>query len=163
MKIKKPNLKDCEKIYTLVNESRPLDLNSRYAYMLVSTHFKDTSIIAKIDDKLVGFISGYVLPQSQNTLFIWQVAVDISQRGQGLALSLLEDLLKRDNLKNINFIETTISPSNIPSKKLFLKLAKILETQVEEKNCFSKELFGGEAHEDEILYRVGPFNTKIKY
>jgi|LGOV01.1.fsa_nt_gb L-2,4-diaminobutyric acid acetyltransferase len=159
-KLIKPNLEDCEKIYTLVNASKPLDLNSRYAYMLVSTHFRDTSIIAKVDNKIVGFISSYVLPEFQNILFVWQVAVDISQRGQGLALSLLRALLKRDNLQDINFIETTICPSNIASKKLFLKLAKSLETQVEEEIYFRKELFVEEAHEDEILYKVGPFNLK---
>lgn len=154
----KPTLQDSPDIYNLVTSSKPLDVNSRYAYMLVASHFRETSIVARENNKVVGFISGYILPNFPNILFIWQVAVDSSQRGKGLALLLLETLLQRGNLQDINFIDTTINPSNIASQKLFQKLAKKLNTDIENQLCFSKSLFEEDAHEDEVLYRIGPIN-----
>jgi L-2,4-diaminobutyric acid acetyltransferase len=157
--LEKPTLEDSTDIYALVTRSKPLDINSRYAYMLVTTHFKQTSIVAKSEGKVVGFICGYILPEEKNRLFIWQVAVDESQRGKGLAFRLLESLLQRENLKNIEFLDTTINPSNTASKKLFEKIAQKYDAKIKNTIYFSKDLFAQDAHEDEVLFHIGPLHV----
>lgn len=149
-------------LYGLVERCKPLDLNSRYCYMLVSTHFRETSVVAESGGEVQGLVSGYLDPNDPETLFVWQVAVDPSLRGQGVALQMLQTLLSRERLKDIRFIETTISPSNIASQKLFRRLAAELKTDMTDHTCFERELFGGEAHEDEVLYRIGPIHHTNK-
>jgi L-2,4-diaminobutyric acid acetyltransferase len=148
-----PILEDGSKIYELVKRSFPLDLNSQYAYMLICTHFSNTSIVAKVDNQVVGFVSAYLLPKSPQTLFIWQVAVDKSMRNQGLAKRLLKEILQ--NLPNIKWIETTISPSNKASLKLFKSIALELNVSIQKSPFFDAALFQNEEHESEELYRIG--------
>jgi L-2,4-diaminobutyric acid acetyltransferase len=128
--------------------------------MLVCSHFKETSVVVEEEGTIVGLVSGYLDPEQSGTLFVWQVAVDTSVRGKGVALKMLESLLKRERLADIRYIETTISPSNAASQNLFKRLAANLNTEITETPYFDQKLFGGEAHEDEHLFRVGPFNNQ---
>jgi L-2,4-diaminobutyric acid acetyltransferase len=153
-------LNDSPAVYALAEHCKPLDLNSRYAYMLVCTHFSETSVVYEHNGEIQGFVSGYIDPRSENTLFIWQVAVHDSLRGKGVASEMLKSLLSRKNLSHIDYIETTISPSNKASQNLFYHFVTELNTELSVELYFSKDLFGGEAHEDEELYRMGPLNHK---
>jgi L-2,4-diaminobutyric acid acetyltransferase len=156
-----PDLEDSPAVYDLVDRCKPLDLNSRYCYMLVCTHFSPTSIVAVEGGAITGLVSGYLDPRRPDTLFVWQVAVDASVRGHGVALKMLEALLARPELAEISRIETTISPSNQASQRLFKRLAANLGTEISEEPWFGKELFGGEAHEDEHLFSIGPIQRSI--
>jgi L-2,4-diaminobutyric acid acetyltransferase len=154
---KTPTLEDSSAVYELVDRCKPLDLNSRYCYMLVCTHFQDTSVVTEENGQISGLVSAYLDPKQPETLFVWQVAVDASLRGQGVALRMLKSILERPNLRHVRFIETTISPSNTASQSLFKRLAAELKAEITDRPYFDKALFGGEAHEDEYLYRIGPF------
>lgn len=76
IKIRQPTHLDGVSINRLVEQCPPLDKNSLYCNLLVCTHFSNTSAVAEVDGKLVGFVSGYFIPNEEKTLFIWQVAVD---------------------------------------------------------------------------------------
>lgn len=128
--------------------------------MLVCTHFSETSIVYESDGQIKGLVSGYIDPRSEKTFFIWQVAVHNSMRDQGIATQMLQALIEREALSHIEYIETTISPSNKASQNLFSHFVSELDADMSVEPCFDKELFGGEAHEDEELYRIGPFNNK---
>ena len=88
---RKPGVSDGPTIYDLVTRSKPLDVNSRYNYLLLCSHFANTCAVAESDATVQAFISAYVPPEQPDTLFVWQVAVDASLRGQGVA-SPLDDL-----------------------------------------------------------------------
>lgn len=151
--IRKPIKDDAKNIYNLVKETNVLDVNSEYLYLLQTTHFKDYCCVAFLEDKLVGFVSGYLIPDQQETLFIWQVAVDDAARGQGLAGKMLEELLQRDSAKNVSKIHTTISPSNNASQRLFEKLSQKHGVSFEKETMFEIKDFNN-AHEDEVLYKI---------
>lgn len=153
-------MNDSSAVYELADQCKPLDLNSRYAYMLVCTHFSETSVVYEHDGEIQGFVSGYIDPRSEKTLFIWQVAVHDSLRGQGAASKMLKSLFSRKNLSHIEYIETTISPSNKASQNLFYHFVSVLNAGMSVEPYFNKDLFGGEAHEDEELYRIGPIYQK---
>jgi L-2,4-diaminobutyric acid acetyltransferase len=159
IKYRKTLKKDSKGIFNLVKESEVLDVNSEYLYLLQSTHFSDYCCVALVDEKIVGFVSGYLHPKHRDTYFVWQVAVDSSMRGQGVASKMIVSILNRENLKDIKYIHTTISPSNIASQRVFEKLAKELNTNVEKETMFAIDDFCN-GHEDEILYKIGPINIK---
>lgn len=143
-------------MYALVKKTKVLDLNSPYSYLMWAKYYNKTSIIAEINGKLVGFISGFIQPESPHTLFVWQVAVDESQRGKGLATRLLVNLLKQLETKDIRYLEATVTPSNLPSKNLFKGIADKLNTKCEIEECFSADQFPDSSHEPELTYRIGP-------
>lgn len=157
---RKPTADDGKNMYQLVKKAKTLDLNSPYSYLMWAKYFYDTSVIAENDDTLIGFVSGYILPNSPETLFVWQIAVDEEQREKGLATRLLVHLLKQTANKNIRYIEATVTPSNTPSKKLFKSLADKLNTKCEVDICFSAEQFPNSSHEPEFTYRIGPINER---
>jgi L-2,4-diaminobutyric acid acetyltransferase len=151
-----PHVEDGLELERLVKESDPLEENSIYAYLLLCTHFYKTCIVAKQRDQVVGFVSAYIKPEQRNTLFIWQVAVKSNWRKHGLALKLIQQLLKRRCMRDVKYIEATVTASNQASKNLFMSIAKSYDTRCETQVVFSKELFDGNAHEDEYLFRIGP-------
>ncbi|GGP09172.1 L-2,4-diaminobutyric acid acetyltransferase [Oceanobacillus neutriphilus] len=126
--------------------------------------FSETSIVAEKDGKTLGFISGYKNPNNQNRLFIWQVAVDASARGNGLATKMLRQLLKREACKGIDYVEATVSPSNHPSQALFKGLAEKLDTDCHISDYFIANDFPDEEeeHEDELLFTIGPIAAENK-
>lgn len=147
-------------VYDLIAECDPLESNSRYCNLLQTLHFKDTCVAALNETgELWGFISGYVIPNSDNTLFIWQVAVSPKARGMGLGKDMLKHILNRSEL-DIHYVETTITPGNEASWGLFESLAKDLEAEVTTRLLFDSEKHLAGRGEDEILLNIGPFSTK---
>ncbi|MFT5116147.1 MAG: L-2,4-diaminobutyric acid acetyltransferase [Parasphingorhabdus sp.] len=158
--IRVPNAKDGSAIHDLAGRCPPLDCNSLYCNLLQASHFRDTGVIAEWQGVIRGYVTGYRLPAKQNTLFVWQVAVTPEARGKGLALTMLEELLTR--LPDVEFLETTVTPNNASSMKLFNRLAKSKKTSLQKRVLFDKERHFQGKHEDEILLCIGPFDEGSK-
>ncbi|HKI59770.1 MAG TPA: diaminobutyrate acetyltransferase [Mariprofundaceae bacterium] len=156
--IRKPKIEDGPSIYDLITRSEPLDVNSRYLYLLQSSHFANTCAVVESDGSVQAFISAYVLPDQPERLFVWQVAVDASLRGRGMAGKLIAELLARPQLQGIRYVEATVNPSNDASRNLFRSLAKKHHCAIEESMLFDETLFG-EGHEAELLLSVGPIKS----
>lgn len=105
---------------------------------------------------IVGFVSAYRRPDAEKTIFVWQVAVAEKARGKGLALAMLTHLLGRTRTGSIDRIETTISPSNRPSQRLFAAWAATLGASVAESVGYDRPLFADQSHEEERLYIIDP-------
>jgi L-2,4-diaminobutyric acid acetyltransferase len=159
LKLRKPEISDAHAIWKLIKTSPPLDLNSLYCYLIICAHFADTSIVAEDQRGICGFISAYIRPDSNNTLFAWQVVVKNEYKRKGIARAMLDSLLHRKFEFPINYLETTVNPSNQASGDFFRSTAKLLNTQCQESILFSEKDFGDEDHEAEILYRIGPFTN----
>ncbi|GAB3489007.1 diaminobutyrate acetyltransferase [Marinomonas epiphytica] len=157
MKLVEPCFEDGMAINRLVEACAPLDSNSVYCNLLQAGHFNGTSVAAKRDNALQGFISGYLIPKRQNCLFIWQVAVAESARGQGLALRMLLALLAREACTDVQLLETTITRSNEASWALFRRLAVHLNAPLTERVMFDKAKHFDHQHDTEYLVQIGPF------
>lgn len=151
-----PTVRDGPSVHALIAACKPLDLNSTYAYLLLCEHFAGTCVIARQDGRTVGFVSAYRPPERPEVIFVWQVAVAAEARGQGLARRMLAELLERPAVRGCRYLETTVTPSNAPSTRLFRGLARELRAGLEEGTLFQEEDFGAERHEAETLFRVGP-------
>ncbi|MDX8410174.1 MAG: diaminobutyrate acetyltransferase [Mariprofundales bacterium] len=149
-------------MYALVERCKPLDVNSRYCYLILCEHFPSTCVVVEEDSEVVGFVTAYTPPEKQNTLFVWQVAVDARLRGQGLAKKMLKTLLSRPRLKRVSYIEATVNPSNEASRSLFKSLAKDCSCAFHEKLIFPASMFGQGNHEQENLMRLGPIDSASK-
>jgi L-2,4-diaminobutyric acid acetyltransferase len=158
--LRRPQLKDGKAVHALVKRSPPLDLNSAYNYFLLCSHFAETCVVSELDGEVAGFLSAYRLPEDPQTLFIWQVAVDESLRGHGMAGRMLDEVLARPVCAQVNYIETTVSPSNRPSRRVFEHFAERRAAQWHEEVFLSREDFGGDEHEEEVLFRIGPFSNE---
>ena len=159
--LRPPLPEDGARVHQLVEQCPPLDINSIYCNLLQCTHFARTSVAAmqknEANNNLLGFISAYLIPERNNTLFIWQVAVSEQARGHGLAGNMLKQILDRPQCAQVSYLETTITESNQASWALFKSLAKKLETRLEKSAMFDREKhFAGE-HDSEFLARLGPF------
>uniref|UniRef100_A0A0M0KC89 L-2,4-diaminobutyric acid acetyltransferase n=1 Tax=Halalkalibacterium halodurans TaxID=86665 RepID=A0A0M0KC89_ALKHA len=155
--IGKPTVEDGAAMWELVNKST-LDTNSPYKYIMMCEYFAETCVVAKENERLVGFVTAFIPPEHQDVIFVWQIGVDSSQRGKGLASKLLQELISRDICSNVNYVEATVTPSNKASQALFQKLAREYNTQCEVSECFSEDLFPGDDHEAELTFRIGPLH-----
>ena len=125
-----------------------------YCNLLQCSHFADTAIAAELNGELVGFVSGYRLPQAPDTLFVWQVAVAPDVRGAGLASRMLQQLLRQQS--GLRWIHTSITATNQASWNTFRKLARLLDAEFQTRVMFDRTAhFGGE-HDTETLVCIGP-------
>ena len=154
-----PTAADAAEVHNLVSVCKPLDLNSTYAYLLLCHHYAHTCVIARMGEGAVGFVSAYTLPRDPQTFFVWQVAVHPGARGARLGSRMLQHLLKRESLTETRFLETTVSPTNGASRRMFQRLADSLAAPINEQTLFDRAAFGDEDHEEEVLLTIGPFDT----
>ncbi len=160
MCLRRPRLSDGAAIHRLVDECKPLDLNSVYSYLLLCKHHCETCVVAEEQGEIIAFASGYIPPNSPNALFIWQVAVGARARRRGLGARMVNDLIQRPVCRQVNYLETTITPSNQASWSLFERLAEQLGADCHDRVLFEGGHFGSADHEPETLLRIGPFNTR---
>ncbi|WP_329216059.1 diaminobutyrate acetyltransferase [Streptomyces sp. NBC_01485] len=167
LRIDRPSVEDGTVLWRIAKESGTLDLNSSYSYLLWCRDFAGTSAVVRAEGEAggepVGFVTGYVRPEDPHTLLVWQVAVDAAYRGRGLAAALLDGLTARLTaerpLSPITTVETTITPGNTASERLFTSYAERHGAAVSREVLFGAGLFPDGPHDPEVLYRMGPLTT----
>ena len=155
-----PTKHDGQVIHQLIKQCPPLDLNSIYTYLLLCEHFSQTCVVAEVDGDVGGFVSAYIRPDHPDVLFVWQVAVHEKARGMGLGQRMLQSLLKRPSARAVRYLETTVGPDNVPSRRMFQALSTDCGAHIKESALFDSELFGSDGHDDERLLRIGPITPK---
>ncbi|MFC7298185.1 diaminobutyrate acetyltransferase [Herminiimonas aquatilis] len=155
--LRQPDRRDGAHLHELIARCPPLDLNSRYAYVLLCEHHANTCVVAEFNGELAGAITAYIPPEKPDTLFIWQVAVAPNMQGQHVGSRMLDSLTERcAQSLGFRMIEATISPSNIGSQKLFASYARRHDTEINAVPYFTVADFGDGQHEEEWLYQIGP-------
>ncbi len=142
-------------MWRLVAATPELDRNSSYAYLLWCRDFAATSVVARpageADGPVVGFVTGYLRPDVDDVLVVWQVAVGSAHRGHGIAGAMLDALVPLATT-----IETTVTPTNGPSRQMFRALARRHGTTLTETQLFRTDDFP-DPHDAEELLCIGPF------
>src|SRR5699024_7611151 len=126
---RQPTKQDGAAIAQIVRDTGVLDSNSVYAYLLIGEHFGDTSVVAELDGRIAGFISAYCPPAQPDTIFVWQVGVTAAGRGRRIATRMLFEIVRRTASAHVRYLDTTISPDNVPSMALFRGFARKLDTE----------------------------------
>ncbi|MEU6062107.1 diaminobutyrate acetyltransferase [Streptomyces sp. NPDC047097] len=152
-----PRVEDGAAIWRIARDSEVLDLNSSYSYLLWCRDFAATSLVARgPEGEPIAFVTGYIRPERPGTLVVWQVAVDDAHRGRGLAGVLLDALTARVAARGVETVETTITPDNTASDRLFTSYAERRGASLEREVLFDGGLFPEGTHEPEVLYRISP-------
>lgn len=173
--LRAPRAEDGPAVSRLIARCAPLDTNSLYCNLLQCSEFSDTCAIALANvavagadegEQVVGFVSGFIPPRRPDTLFVWQVAVDPTMRGQRLGPRLIHHILSRHQQAGpglhgpLTHVQATVTPTNTASQRMFASLASDLSTRIHSEPGFDRDLhFGGE-HESEHLFTIGPFNMR---
>jgi len=161
LQIDRPTVADGAVLWRIARDSKVLDLNSSYSYLLWCRDFAATSAVVRDEDgEPIGFVTGYVRPDSPGTLLVWQVAVDETHRGRGLAAALLDGLVARTAAEHgVTTVETTITPGNTASERLFTAFAERHGARLEREVLFETAHFPDGPHDPEVLYRIGPLTA----
>ncbi|MEU0301288.1 diaminobutyrate acetyltransferase [Streptomyces sp. NPDC006175] len=159
LRIDTPRVEDGAAIWRIARDSEVLDLNSSYSYLLWCRDFAATSVVARDENgDPIAFVTGYIRPDRPETLVVWQVAVDQAHRGKGLAATLLDALTSRvASDQGLSSVETTVTPDNTASDRLFTSFAQRHDVPLEREVLFEGALFPEGTHLPEVLYRIGPF------
>lgn len=160
LRLDTPEVNDGAALWRIARDSKTLDLNSSYSYLLWCRDFAGTSVVARdARGEAVGFITGYIRPERPHTLLIWQVAVDEGQRGRGLAAAMLDGLSARvAEQQELRSLETTITPGNTASERLFTSFGERHGATVTRDVLFETGQFPDGGHDPEVLYRIGPLS-----
>jgi L-2,4-diaminobutyric acid acetyltransferase len=156
VRIRRPRTDDGPAIYRLVRDSGMLALNSPYAYLIMATHFRETSVVVEKAGALAGFLIGYRLPERPRTAFVWQIGIAESMRGKGIGKKLLRHMVDRLD-GEIDYLEATTPRSNRASRRLFRSFAAERGVPFSVQPGFEPALFVPPAGEPEELMRLGPF------
>ncbi|MEQ8355159.1 MAG: diaminobutyrate acetyltransferase [Kiloniellaceae bacterium] len=165
--VRKPRKADGARVWNLIKSIEKLDDNSMYCNLLQCSHFAGTCALAELvgaemdgelDGEPVGWISGYIPPESEDTLFVWQVAVHPDARGRGVAKRLVHALLKRRECRKVKRIHSTITRDNKASWALFRAIADDLGVPLVDDAHFERETHFDGAHATEHLVEIGPFD-----
>lgn len=156
-RIRAPRREDGAGVWALVQETAGLDDNSMYCNLLQCTHFAATCALAEIDGVPVGWVSGYIPPETPDVLFVWQVCVSERARGQGLARRLIASVLARDVCSDVRFVHSTITRDNEASWALFGSIAESLDADLDRQKHFERDDHFDGRHETEYLVSIGPF------
>ncbi|MCG5548701.1 diaminobutyrate acetyltransferase [Halorhodospira halochloris] len=150
-----PSIDDGAAIHSVVQRTGVLDVNSCYLYLLLSSEFADTCVVAEEDEHLIGFVTGFCPPKRPYSIFLWQIGVDPNAQGKGLGKRLLRAFLDSPGAAQATTLETTISPSNTASQRLFEAIARERGATVSTSEYFREDHFPA-GHEAEELYRIAP-------
>ncbi len=162
LEFRHPRIEDGHSIWKIVKDSGVLDENSCYAYLILCSHFADTCVVVENEGRVVGFATAYRPPLKEDVMFLWQIGMEESLRGRGIAKKLLHVLISVSACREVRYLETTVTPSNIPSRKLFQSLARDHRAHCDVTPWISSGLFKSRQHEPEHLFRVGPLKRHRK-
>jgi L-2,4-diaminobutyric acid acetyltransferase len=157
VRFRNPTLNDGGTFWRLAKESKVLDLNSAYAYLMWCDKFAKTSLVAEVGNEPAAFLMGFHPPGREEVLFVWQVAVADKYRGRGLASRMLDKLVDRS--ESINVVEATVTASNRASTKLFRSLALRHGCPLSQREFLSTDHFPGPGYESETLFHIGPIEN----
>ena len=107
-------------VYNLVSISPPLERYFQHFYRIMLRYFSSTCFVAEFEEKLVGWLMGFISQNNPDTYFLWQIGVHPDMQGRGLGGLLLDAVEKKVIELGCSRIEVTIDPENTSSEKLFL-------------------------------------------
>lgn len=151
-----PVPEDGPRVTALIAACPPLDTNSAYCNLLQCSHFADTCVVAERGGQVLGWISAYRPPSEPDCLFVWQVAVDASARGERLGRRMIEALLDRPSAAGATTLITTVTEANAASWGMFEGFARAHGLSITRTPKFEREAHFAGAHDTEWQASIGP-------
>ncbi|MFF8456420.1 L-2,4-diaminobutyric acid acetyltransferase [Streptomyces albidoflavus] len=151
-----PRPADAPAVWRLAERTAALDPNGPHHYALWFRDFADTSLVATLDEEVVGFVTGYRRPEAPDTYFVWQYAAVARFALPFLDAELFESAADRERARGARYVETTAGTGSQGLVTVLEQYARGRSAPVRTALLFPAERFPA-AHADEVLYRIGPF------
>lgn len=142
-------------LWSFVQSSGTLELNSAYCYLLLAHDFGAHCLLATSRRSLVGAVLGYRPPREPESAFVWQLGVAHGLRGQGLGLRMLDAWYRLPANMDARWVTATVAEDNPASDRLFRAFARAQGTNITVSPRFTTAMFPM-PHPPEPLYCVGP-------
>lgn len=156
VRVRRPRPSDGHAVGELARRAESPEPGGQHALPPLVRHFADTSLVAEIEGRLVGFVGGYRPPTNLPSLLIWQIDVEPALHQQGLGTALLHALIQCPACAGVEYVEATVGSSNVAAKRLFEGFARDLDATSELVVDSSSNLLESTQHEREDLLRIGP-------
>lgn len=154
--LRRPNSEDGPAVTALIAASPPLDANSAYCNLLQCSDFADTCVVAERHGEVIGWISAYRPPSDPDSIFVWQVAVAGSARGEGLGGRMLDELVSLPAVQGATTLTTTITEANPASWALFGAFARRHGAHLSKAERFERGTHFAVAHDTEWQASIAP-------
>lgn len=159
IQFRSPRVEDGRVVFELVRDGGTLEANTAYCYLLLCSHFAENGVIAEHEGEILGFVMAYRPPSDPDAVFVWQVGVAPTGRGEGLATRMLNHLIEQPGNRDARWLTATVDPDNTPSNKLFAAFARQQSAELNTERGFGPELFPP-GHAPEPLLRIGPLSVR---
>jgi ribosomal protein S18 acetylase RimI-like enzyme len=112
MKIQSLTESDLQAVRSLTARSQELTPDRDSIYWLFSEFFENTSIVIYSEDKLVGFLLGFLSQTKPNQGYIYTIGVAEGYRGNGIGKLLIESFQENIQSLGADEIYLTTTPDN---------------------------------------------------
>lgn len=150
-----PSPSDAPQVWRLAERTAALDLNGPHHYALWFRYFAGTSLVATLDDEVVGFVAGYRRPEAPDTYFVWQCAAAARFSLPFLDAELFQAAADRELARGARYVEATASAGDQGLIAVLEGYARRHAAPVRTGLLFPADQFPA-THADEVLYRIGP-------
>jgi L-2,4-diaminobutyric acid acetyltransferase len=116
--------------------------------------FRETSVLAELAGKLLGWVSAYILPYDPQTLFIWAVEVVKSEQNPGLSSLMLGYLMRQEPRAGLTRVQTVISCDEDRPWALFRQFARWQHSRLDIQPYFTQALTPHKRHENDNLVTI---------
>jgi len=122
MKLTKATLEDVFGVQEFVGQLKGLVQHPVHFYNIMIRYFGNTFFILKDENRIVGFVWGFVSQTDHEVLFLWQIGVAESHRGTKAVRQLMDKFIEAARENNCRKVHATVETENIASCKLFEKM-----------------------------------------
>ncbi|MCF8233489.1 MAG: GNAT family N-acetyltransferase [Bacteroidales bacterium] len=122
MKLTKATLKDVFEVQEFVGQQDGLVQHPVHFYNIMIRYFRNTFFIMRDENRIIGFVWGFVSQAEPDVLFLWQIGVAESHRGSGISHQMMEVFIEAARENNCRKVHATVETENIASCKLFEKM-----------------------------------------
>ena len=116
--------------------------------------FSETSVLAELDGKLLGWVSAYILPYDPQTLFIWTVEVVKVERNPELSSLMLGYLMRQEPCAGVTRVQTVISCDEDRPWTLFRRFARWQHSRMDIQPYFTQALTPHKRHENDNMVTI---------
>lgn len=141
----------------VAHEPNALGSEARQVLPPLVQRFAETSLVAELEDQVVGFVGGY-RPSGGSSLTIWQIDVEPALRELGLATALLHTLIQSPSCRGVEFVEVSVASSNVAGIRLFERFARDVDAPCQ--SIAQSTLSRSTKHADGELLLIGPIHIE---
>lgn len=152
--LRSPEAADVDRIEDLMEEFTSRDFSSLKGDLVYNPAFRETSVVAELEGKIVGFVSAYRLPFDPETLFIWHVDVAESARDTGLSSLMLGHLMRQLSCVEVRRVQTAIPQCDERAWALFRRFARWQRSRMEIQPFITQALTPFARHEVDHLVTI---------